>query len=559
MFSKKITTLVVAASLALFPTSRVAADAGDIAAGVLLGVLGSAAANNSKSKKRYTGSSGVSSATRAANREVQESLNYFSFPAGSPDGVLGKRSRAAISNFQVFMGFQPTGKLNTFERDFLVTSYHRAVASGHAAAQIIATNPMGTRALLKMYWDEKTNGGSGNSVMAGATYGLPTVVAAAVHEIAKSADPTAEQLVQRSGFIQLADLNADGKTDYILDTSVTGSAFWCNAQSCAVRVFASTPEGYERNDFQAFNVVPAMFTCQRGNCAKTGSGQMTALATQPPVAPPAPQPQIREASASPTGAVAPVPTAQPAVRDTNAGAPALLGGLPSFMGQAAEVSLASHCNKVSLVTSSNGGFTTLASMSDPEFTLGEQFCLARTYAIATGEDLTAKVQGFTAAQIESQCAAFGPAMQEYVAALSLKSSDDVLRDVSSFVLKTGMSPAQLAGTAKICLSVGYRTDQMDVAIGSALLLIALGERVYGELPGHHLSLGFGATQRADLAQAWYGTAIEALSTGATPVFAPGQPERPALLQRAALGLTGNGDQANAAAPTGLIPAFSVSE
>jgi hypothetical protein len=73
---------------------------------------------------------------------------------------------------------------------------------------------------------------------------------------------------------------------------------------------------------------------------------------------------------------------------------------------------------VNLVTSTNGGFVTLASMTDPAVALGEQFCLARTYAISTGEELAAQVPGATPQQIASQCEGFAPAMQEQVAALS---------------------------------------------------------------------------------------------------------------------------------------------
>ena len=70
--------------------------------------------------------------------------------------------------------------------------------------------------------------------------------------------------------------------------------------------------------------------------------------------------------------------------------------LPSFFGNGGpSVSLASQCNQVSLLTNTNGGFTTEVSMVDPVFALNEQFCLARTYAIAKGEDLASKVQGFT--------------------------------------------------------------------------------------------------------------------------------------------------------------------
>ena len=113
--------------------------------------------------------------------------------------------------------------------------------------------------------------------------------------------------------------------------------------------------------------------------------------------------------------------------------------------------------------------------------------------------------------------------------------DEVLEGVRGFVLQTGQSPAQLAGTAKVCLSVGYRIDNMTVALGSGLLLTALGEEAYGELMGHHLNEGFGTTRRPDLAQAWFRAAVEAVEKGATPVFAPGNDGRNALLRRAVFG------------------------
>ena len=172
-------------------------------------------------------------------------------------------------------------------------------------------------------------------------------------------------------------------------------------------------------------------------------------------------------------------------------------------------------------------------MVDANFALNEQFCLARTYAIAQGEQLVAGVQGFSPQQIQAQCEGFGPAMKEHVAALSLKPVPAVMQDVSNFVLSSGLSPTQLTGTAKICLSVGYRIDNMDVAIGSGLLLAVLGEPVYGELMGHHLTQGFGTTRRTDLALAWYELGLGALDGGAIAVFAPGQPERNTLIRKAA--------------------------
>lgn len=431
MITKRFPAACIAISLALTPATRVAADAGDLLGGLIVGgLIGGAIANENNKKrtvrttstKRVASKPGVSSATRAANREVQTSLNYFGYSAGTPDGVMGRNSRAAISQYQATLGYAPTGQLTQYERDFLVGSYLRAMAGGAATYQAIAANPQGARGLLLDYRD------------------------------------------------------------------------------------------------QAAGVV-----------------------AQTPVAPVAEAPAVM--------AVAPV-TEVPAST-----------GLPTFMGASSGQSLASQCNKVSLLTNSNGGFTTEAAMTDAGFALSEQFCLARTYAIAQGEELAGRIQGFTTEQIAQQCEGIGTAMTDQVAAVSLNPRDQVIQDVSAFVLSTGMSPAQLSGTAKICLSVGYRTDNMDVAIGSALMLVVLGEPVYAELLGHHLGQGFGTSTRSDLSLAWYSLGLDALENGAVPVFAPGQPERTSLIRKAAYQTGGVSDPVAAEAgaapqPVGM-PLFAV--
>ncbi|MEO0865152.1 MAG: hypothetical protein AAFY39_11325, partial [Pseudomonadota bacterium] len=258
----------------------------------------------------------------------------------------------------------------------------------------------------------------------------------------------------------------------------------------------------------------------------------------------APQPTVPAVgTTTTTTVVASAPTAAepapaaPATTETSA--------LPNFLGSGGGQSLASHCNTVSLLTNTNGGFTTTASMTDPNVALNEQFCLARTYAIAKSEDMIAKVQGFTPDQITAQCQQFGPAMQQHVAALALKTQPEVVSDVAGFILTTGMSPAQLKGTAQICMGVGYRTDDMDVALGSALMLYAMGDHVYGELMGHHLAQGFGTSRRVDAARVWYAEGLKAVDAGAPAVFAPGQPERVELLRKASLTL---GTNSSAVAP-----------
>ncbi|MEM6303492.1 MAG: peptidoglycan-binding domain-containing protein [Pseudomonadota bacterium] len=449
---KLIGSAVLAASVAIIPPEEVRADAGDFIAGAIIGGIVGA---NAKKQRRTTRRTTTRRSTRSSRpsipstqegRNIQASLNYFGFNAGAVDGQLGRKSRNAISQYQAYLGYPVTGQLSAFEQNLLVSSYNRAQAGGYAVQQQVATNPDGTRGLLKTYRAEMAGGAPG-----GGAAPQTTIVV---------------------------------------------------------------------------NPQPAV-----------------------PTPAPAPVPATTLAGAAALGAaVAPTETAA--------------AGLPNFLGAGTQASLASHCNTVSLITNTNGGFVTLASMTDPNVALNEQFCLARTYAIARSEELVSKIQGFTPDQIAQQCGGFGPAMKDYVASLSLKSRDQVVADVSSFVLTTGMAPAQLQGTAKICLGVGYRTDNMDVAVGSALLLFALGEGVYGELMGHHLSQGFGPAKRADMAASWYEAGLAAADGGAAAVFVPGQPERTELIRAAASRMNGS---AAATLPTPqpasgtALPTFSISE
>ena len=425
---KTIATTSLILSLAISRGGAAYADADGLVGGIIGGIIGGAIVNEANKTKRRTTTvyrsakpTGISSAQREANREVQVALNQFGYPVGTPDGALGPKSRGAISEYQVLIGYPPTGQLTEYERTLLVTAYHRAVAGGPLVAQTVATHPMGMRGLLLVQRDE----------MAG--------------------------------------------------------------------------------------IAPAVPAANAG-----------VLAAAPPVQPDAAAPVL-------PSLVAEAPATDPAA-------------LPSFMNSATtQVSLASQCNKISLVTNTNGGYTTAAAMTDPMFALSEQFCLARTYAMATGEELAAKAAGFTPAQITEQCQAFGPALKDQVAALSLQPRDQVLAGVQAFVLKSGMSPAQLSGTAKVCLGVGYTTDNMDVAIGSALLLTALGEGAYGELLGHHLSQGYGANVRPDLALDWYDTGLAAMGAGAA-IFAPGIVDRPEVIRKAAFTIGGRAYEPAVALP-----------
>ncbi|MFN4099225.1 MAG: peptidoglycan-binding domain-containing protein [Pararhodobacter sp.] len=526
---RTLTSAALAVALIAGSAERASADIGSaIAGGIIGGIIGGAMQQNRQPARPQTvvrRTVVVDSTARSQAREVQTALNHFGFNVGVPDGVLGRQSRAGISQYQAYLGFGVTGQLLEFERNVLTAAYHRALAGGPEVTRISQRHRDGMRGLLETVRDEFSGGG--RSRTAGA-YGLPPQVADAVDEIAASSDPSAEQLVQRSGFLQLTDLNGDGRTDYIIDTSVTGSAFWCNAQACTVQVFVSTPDGYARNDFQTNSATPVAFDCLGAACRLSDT---TILAAGPATAP--------------AGTLAPpVSAAQPMVQNPGAtpATTAAAAGMPNFLGSAArpqQASLASHCNRVGLVTSANGGYSDLGTMTDPVFTLNEQFCLARGYAIADGEALMAQL-GINPQEAAGQCGGIASALQPQVSALALQSREAVLSSTTQWVLTSGMSTEDLATNARICLSSGYATDALPVALGSALILAALGETAYGELPAHHLMQGIGAAQRRDLAADWFHASVPASMS--TPVsFQPGPAARNALILTAV-------DVANGGAP-----------
>lgn len=467
MATSKHALAAAAFAVSLLPTQPVLAGADDIVGGIIGGVIAGGIMSQTQKKKTVYRSTGISSATREQNRQVQTSLNYFGFPVGAADGVLGSKSRSAIANYQMYIGYPATGQLTDFERNFLIQSYTRAQAGGFATQQTIATMPDGTRGLLRQYRNQQLQAAAmqpnPNQVMPGQT-----------------AIPTAP-------------------TTVVVNTA------------------------------------------------------------------PAPTQSVPQAVTTVVGA--PATTSAPQVATASAGVASAALSVPNFMADQAEASVTSYCNMVNLRTSSRGGFVTAASMSDPQIALDEQFCLARTFAIAGGEELMAKVKGVTPAQIEAQCKQFGPLLKDHVSALSFKSPEDVMKDVGQFVLDSGIAPTQLKGTAEICLAVGYRTDDLPVTLGSALLLTVLGERPYAEVMGHHLVQGFGASKRADLALAWYDIGLEALDSGATPVFAATLPERTYLMNvsvqaygaRNGLGTPPQAAVEPTSAASAGIPSFSISQ
>ena len=159
------------------------ASAGDDFVGGLMGAMIGAAiansgnANNTKQKttKRQASRPSISSAQRAENKGIQEALNYFGFNAGKPDGVLGRKTTQAVSQMQACLGYQITGKLNSFEQQFLSQSYYKAQADGNKTLRLVATNSNGYCGLLQAYLTDLTK----PATVAPAATAAPTIAAAA--------------------------------------------------------------------------------------------------------------------------------------------------------------------------------------------------------------------------------------------------------------------------------------------------------------------------------------------------------------------------------------------
>ncbi|NVO27332.1 peptidoglycan-binding protein [Donghicola sp. C2-DW-16] len=520
---------MIAGILSLSLATNALAD-NDLIKGLAIGGVLGAIANSAASKQRQTTttthvkprstSSGVSSAQREANREVQRALNHFGFSAGTPDGVLGSNSRTAISQYQALLSFPVDGTLNDIERNILVTAYQRAMMGGQYVTQTVSTHPMGMRGLL-MKQKEEALGVGGTTQMSGNYGGLPPEVALAVDEIARNSGVEGTALMQRAGFIQLADMNMDGKTDYLIDTSKSGSQFWCSAQSCIARVFASTPTGFQQNDFQVTSreqIIPAAFSCQQGNCTLNDIAPQPAVAA--PVAPTAPEEVLPKSEL----ATAPGPK------------------VPNFFKPAetpVSVSAAPFCSKIAVNTAKAGGPETTASMTSPAQAIGEQFCMLRDITIDQSETLLSQIEGFTPQQIAEQCSGFADHLAPAISAAAGGDREGALNATTALLQEMGMSAEQIAGTARICLGVGYRTDNMPTAIASALALSAVNLGAYDEMVGHHLATGVGGTMRPDLAVAWYDNAYAATQkASAEPLRAPEDAEGQTLVVAASHELTG---------------------
>jgi len=148
MYFKRAIAMACAVTLTTAPEAK--ADLH----GVIGAIIGGAIINDMARQRPQSSnrSSGQSSAQRQENRNVQTALNAFGFPVGTVDGALGPKSRAAIRNYQSYMGFQSSGYLDDYQKGVLLDGYSRLQAGGGGAFPNVVANE-GTKGLLKAFQD----------------------------------------------------------------------------------------------------------------------------------------------------------------------------------------------------------------------------------------------------------------------------------------------------------------------------------------------------------------------------------------------------------------------
>lgn len=141
-------TLLAACSMGIATAPHPAHAGNDFIKGLVIGgAVGAIINNETKKKRRATTSSrsrstakprapagpratiAVFPTTRAEVRDYQTRLNALGFDAGTPDGISGKRTRAAVSRFQGSIGAPETGKLTQAEAGILVQRTSQTVTA----------------------------------------------------------------------------------------------------------------------------------------------------------------------------------------------------------------------------------------------------------------------------------------------------------------------------------------------------------------------------------------------------------------------------------------------
>jgi peptidoglycan hydrolase-like protein with peptidoglycan-binding domain len=278
--------------------------------------------------------------------------------------------------------------------------------------------------------------------------------------------------------------------------------------------------------------------------APQGQVQVPGFAPAPAAVPQvvAPQPVPQTVPMPAPVAAAPAMPAAPVVA-----APAAT--LPTLSLAAPAASMVRFCDETNRMSIANGGAMTAASVTNASQALGEQFCLARSFSVAKGEQMMASVQGMTATDVRASCDQVAGALGAAMGTLGSAGPDQAIAAVKG--VAGGMAQSDMVNLGEICLGAGLADDEPNVTLAASLLLVAADRTPYAEFVGHHLQNGFGTAANPAAASPWFQMAVGAVDAGVQAEILPGQASERMGVIRAAMG--GGG----AAPAAGGLPVFSV--
>ncbi|MEO1680835.1 MAG: peptidoglycan-binding domain-containing protein [Pseudomonadota bacterium] len=182
--------------------------------------------------------------SREARREAQQALNHFGYDVGTPDGIWGPRTQAAIRQWQTDNGAAPRGDLSRAELGTLLDGYRQAIGfEGVPQNEATRTNVTTDAA-------------------------LPAEVLAVVDDLVSFCGGDRATMIAREGLVLSAEMNGDGRPDYIVNGSEAGCMSVCGAANCSAWVIASNGQGgYVSNAVLGIALQPSTFSCgATGSC-----------------------------------------------------------------------------------------------------------------------------------------------------------------------------------------------------------------------------------------------------------------------------------------------------
>ena len=214
--------------------------------------------------------------------------------------------------------------------------------------------------------------------------------------------------------------------------------------------------------------------------------------------------------------------------------------LPSALANQAPIkvstsSMAEYCELTRGITQTNAGHMQAGNITNADQALSEQFCDARSYAITQGNGLLNELDGKNA-EFTDFCSKAAVRLAPAIAEIPTGDTKAVAiraQQIMEPIFQSDMSAAATAG--QICLGIGYRQDNAEIALGAATMMLASGQMPYNELFGHHTRWGFGTAESNEASQAWYLSAISAMEQGAEPAFWPSKSGQRNAVIKAAIG------------------------